>query len=94
MFEIYEVTFEVYIGNELINRQVMQAPKEMLIANFLNTAKQIKNDNRPIKLKMIVPDIFWDEFENKQKILNNCVEVINQAMEVWQNDNRRNQENN
>lgn len=94
MFEIYEVTFEIYIGNELTNRQVMQAPKEIIIANFLNTAKQIKNDNRPIKLNMIVPDIFWDEFENKQKILNNSVEVINQAMEVWQNDNRRNQENN
>lgn len=94
MFEIYEVTFEVWVGDDLINKQMMQAPKEIIIANFLNTAKQIKNDNRPIKLKMIVPEVIWDEFEKKQKILNNGVEVINHAMEVWQNDNARNQENN
>lgn len=87
MFEIFEATFEVWIGNELTNRQVMQAPKEIIIANFLNTAKQIKNDNRPIKLKIIVPDIIWDEFEKKQKVLNNGVEVVNHAMEVWQNEN-------
>ena len=82
MFEIYETTFEVWVGNELINKQIMQAPKEILIANFINTAKQIKNDSRPIKLKMIVPEVIWDEFEKKQKILNNGVEVINQEYEL------------
>ena len=62
----------------------MQAPKEMLIANFVQTAKQIKTDKRPIKLKMIVPNIIWDNFEQKQKTLNNSVEISNDAMSAWE----------
>lgn len=81
MLEMYEVIFEVYIEDKLTNRQQMQAPKEMLMANFAETAKQIKNDQRPIKLKMIVPYTFWDEFEKKQRVLNNEVELINNAYE-------------
>lgn len=62
----------------------MQAPKEMLIANFLNTAKQMKNDRRPIKLKMIRPEMIWDEFEKKQIIVNNEIELSNEAMVAWE----------
>ena len=82
-FEIYEVVFEVYIEERLTNRQQMQAPKDMLIANFLQTAKQIQNDKRPIKIKMIRPEIIWDNFEQKQKVLNNEIELSNNAMVAW-----------
>lgn len=81
---IYEVIFEVYIENKLINRQAMQAPKDMLIMNFLETAKQIKNDQRPIKLKMIRPYTIWDEFEKRQKTLNNEIMLNNNAMDLWE----------
>ena len=75
---------EVYIENKLTNRQQMQAPKEMLIANFVNTAKQMRLDKRPIKLKMIRPELIWDNFEKKQKILYNELELSNDAMIAWQ----------
>lgn len=84
MFETHEVIFEVYIEDKLTNRQQMQAPKEMIIANFVQTAKQIKVDKRPIKIKLIRPEIIWDEFEKKQKILNNEIELSNDAMMAWQ----------
>lgn len=84
MFEPYEVIFEVYIEDKLTNRQQMQAPKEMLIANFLQTAKQIKGDRRPIKIKMIRPEVIWDKFEQKQKVLNNEIELSNNAMVSWE----------
>lgn len=84
MFEMYEVTFEIYIEDKLTNRQTMQAPKEMLIANFMQTAKQIKNDKRPIKIKMIRPEVIWDEFEKKQRVLNNEVELSNDTMIAWE----------
>lgn len=77
---MYEVTFEVYIEGKLTNRQQMQAPKEMLMANFLQTAKQIQNDSRPIKIKMIRQEVIWDNFEQKQKVLNNEIELSNSAM--------------
>ena len=88
MFEPYEVIFEVYIEDKLTNRQQMQAPKEMLIANFLQTAKQIQNDRRPIKIKMIRPEIIWDNIEQKQKVLNNEIELSNNAMVVWEENKK------
>lgn len=86
---MYEVIFEVYIEDKLTNRQQMKAPKQMLIANFVQTAKQIKNDQRPIKLKMIVPVTIWDNFENKQKVLNNEVELNNDAMTAWEENKQK-----
>lgn len=84
MLEMHDVIFEVYIEDRLTNRQQMQAPKEMLMANFLQTAKQIQRDQRPIKIKMIRPETIWDNFEQKQKTLNNEIELSNDAMVAWQ----------
>ena len=84
IFEPYDVTFEVYIEDKLTNRQQMQAPKEMLIANFLQTAKQIQSDRRPIKIKMIRPEEIWDKFEQRRRILNNEIVLSNNAMVAWE----------
>ena len=84
MFETHEVTIEVYIEDKLTNRQQMQAPKEILIANFLQTAKQIQADRRPIKLKMIRPEEIWDNFEQRRRVLNNEIVLSNNAMVAWE----------
>lgn len=84
MLDMQEVIFEIYIEDKLTNRQQMNAPKEVLITNFLQTAKQIKNDQRPIKIKMIRPEVIWDDFEQKQKVLNNEIELSNDAMVAWE----------
>ena len=84
VFEVYEATFEIYVEDKLINKQVAQAPKEMLMATFIQTAKQIRSDKRPMKIKMIVLDVIWDRFENKQKVLNNEVSASNDAMISWE----------
>lgn len=83
-FDIYKVAFEIYIKDKLVQKQMLQAPKEILMAQFLQTAQQIRNDSRPMKIKMIVPDIIWDNFENKQKVLNNEVSASNDAMVSWE----------
>lgn len=88
MFEMHQVTFEIYIEDKLTNRQTMQAPKEMLITNFLQTVKQLSNDKRPIKIKMLRPEIIWDNFENKQKTLTNEIEFSNNAMIAWEEDKK------
>lgn len=62
----------------------MHAPKEMIIANFIEVAKQIKNDQRPIKIKMVRPYTIWDEFEKKQRTLNSEVSLNNNAMDLWE----------
>ena len=55
MLDIQEVEFEIYIEDKLTNKQMMKAPKEILMVNFVNTAKQIQRDQRPIMIKMIRP---------------------------------------
>ena len=92
MFDIYEVIFEIYIEDKLVQRQKIQAPKEILMVNFIQNANQIKDDKRPIKIKMIVPEIIWDCFEQKQKVLNNEVELSNKAMVTWE-ENRKGDNN-
>ena len=84
LFETHEVAFEVYIEDKLVNKQTMQAPKEMIMINFIQTAKQIQNDHRPIKIKMIRPEVIWDNFEQKQKVLNNEIELSNNSMTAWE----------
>ena len=83
-FETYDVIFEIYIEDKLTNRQQIQAPKEMLIINFLQTAEQIQADQRPIKIKMIRPEVIWDNFEQRQRVMNNEIELSNNAMVAWQ----------
>ena len=89
IFEPYEVTFEIYIEDKLTNKQTMQAPKEMLIANFIQTMKQIAGDKRPIRIKMSRPEIIWDRFENKQKTLTNEIIFSNNAMVNWEENNKK-----
>ena len=86
MLEIYEVTLEIYIKDKLIKQQTMQAPKEFLIANFMQTVNQIIEDVRPIKIKMSRPETIWDNFENKQRVLTNEIIFSNNAMLDWEKD--------
>lgn len=80
MFDTHEVTFEVYIQDTLVQRQTMMAPRGILIANFVRMAQMIQNDQRPMCIKMIRPEVIWDEFEHKQKTLKNEIILSNNAM--------------
>ena len=91
VLDIQEVIFEVYIEDKLTNRQQIQAPKDMLIENFIQTARQMQNDQRPIKIKMIRPYTIWDEFEKVQRVLNNEIELSNNAMVAWEESKETNE---
>ena len=88
MFEMHEVTFEIYAEDKLINKQTMQAPKEILMANFMQLSQQIGNDSRPMKIKMIKPTIIYDKFENKEKELDTNAEFKNNAMIAWEDSKK------
>ena len=88
--EIFNATFEIYIEDKLVKRQVLQAPKEMLIANFLQTAKQIRSDQRPMKIRMVNQYVIWDNFENKEKVLDNEISASNEAMIIWEENREAN----
>ena len=83
-FETYAVIHETYIGDQLVNRQQIEAPKEMLMMSFVSNAQQVGNDARPIKLVMVRPDTIWDNFEQKEKKFNHEVVFKNNAMIAWE----------
>lgn len=80
MFEPYEVDVETYIEDKMVNKQTIQAPQQMIIANFIQLMNQVKDDKRPLKIRMTRPEIIWDNFENKQKVLTNEIAFSNNAM--------------
>lgn len=86
MFDIetYEATFEVYLEDKIIKKQTVQAPAEFLVAQYAQIMQQIGNDKRPMKFKMTVPQVIWDEFEGRQKVLNNSSTFSNNAMVAWE----------
>lgn len=50
MMELYDVEFVVYVGNEIIQQNKMQAPRIMIEQNFKSLCNEILNRNE----KMIV----------------------------------------
>ena len=80
MFEPYEVDIETYIEDKVVNKQTIEAPQQMIIANFLQLMNQAKDDKRPLKIRMTRPEIIWNNFENKQKVLTNEISFSNNAM--------------
>lgn len=79
--EEYKVIIETYLGNQLIQRQSLNAPSEILKAQFVGLMQQIMNEDKPYRVRMTVPEVIWDNYEKKQKILTNYVEFRNKLME-------------
>jgi hypothetical protein len=42
-----------------------------------------------MRIKMIVPMTIWDNFENKEKVLDNYVMFSNNAMVSWEESKER-----
>ena len=80
--ETYQVIIETYLGNQCIQRQQLNAPEQVLKMQFMGLIQQIAQENRPMKCKMIVLDIIWDNYEKKQKAIENYVEFRNKLMEM------------
>ena len=92
MFETYEVNVETYIEDKMINKQTIQAPKEIIMVQFAQLYEQVKQDKRPIKIKMTRPETIWDNFENKQKVITNEIAFSNNAMIAFEESKESNKE--
>lgn len=86
MFETYEVAFETYLEDKMVNKQIMQAPKQIIMVNFVQLMNQIKNDKRPIKIRLTRQETILDDFK-KEKVLEHEVAFSNNAMVSWEENN-------
>ena len=87
-FETYDAEFEIYLEDKVIQKQSASAPKEMLMATFVQTMQQIAQDKRAMQFKMKVPIIIYDNFEKQEKTLNNEILFKNNAMISFEENNK------
>ena len=76
-FQTEKVLFEIFLGNQPIQRQQVNAPRAMLEAMFLNYVQELAARNEPMHLKMSGEVEIWDEFENCRKILPKSIDYWN-----------------
>ena len=74
---IEQVIYEIWLGNELIHREQVRAPEDMLKMMFLNYVQQMAGRREPMHLRMSGQDIIWDEFEQKQKVIPKRIDYWN-----------------
>ena len=74
---IEQVTYEIWLGNELIHREQVQAPEDMLKMMFLNYVQQCAARREPMHLRMSGQEVIWDELEQQQKVLPKRIDYWN-----------------
>ena len=75
--ELFDVYFEVLIDEIVVMKFTMRAPADAIIAHFVDTARQIKNDPRHMKLRVVRPELIWDQIDREHRVLENCIEIQN-----------------
>lgn len=73
----YDVIFEQYVGNSLVNSQRAQIPQHIIPSQFMQFAQWVAQSKEPRKIKMARYETIWDKFENKQKIVEYSIEMQN-----------------
>ena len=82
--DTYEVTFKIYNKDKLVQSQTTQAPEEIIKMNFIQLVDQIGRDKRPMKMVMSRPETIWDNFENREKVLDIWTSFSNNAYIAWE----------
>lgn len=78
--EPFVCTFEIKNGQR-IQKQTIQAPKIMLMNQFMSYVQQATRSNDPIRIKMSRTIQIYDNFNQKWIERENSVQFINKAYE-------------
>ena len=74
--ETYEILFEQYVGNQIVNQQRLSGPSIMLQTQFIQACQQIARQS-PMKIKMTRWEEIWNEFVQKMKPVEYSIEFQN-----------------
>lgn len=67
---------EIKIGNQ-IQRQTMMGSTDMIQLQFLQLMQETGHSNQPYKIKLIRKDRIWDNYNNREKVLDNYLQFAN-----------------
>ena len=77
--DINNYMIQVKLGNEILKTQTISAPDIIVQQNFIELCQQVKQDSRPLKIKIFYNDEIFDEYDNSTKKIENSIEYTNQA---------------
>ena len=76
--DVYDAKIEVYIGDQLVQSDSLQAPQIILEQNYLRLVQQIVTDkSRPMSIKLSVKKDVYDDNDNYLRTMWNSVESFN-----------------
>lgn len=78
---IYDVLVEQYVGNQVVSRQQISAPKEVLMMQFMGLCEEAARQPQPIRVKMIRLQTIWDDIAEEEKTLELSMEFRNNRWE-------------
>lgn len=64
--DIFDVTFSIYLDNQIIRQWRMQAPRPFIEIKFIQTVQQIASQSQPMKVIVSREEVIWDQFEETQ----------------------------
>jgi len=76
--EVFICTFEID-ANNVVQRQVMQAPRLMIEQEFLALMQSAANSDKPIRVKLSREVPIYDEFEKQWIKREHSIEFANNA---------------
>lgn len=67
---------EIKMGNQ-IQRQTIMGSDDMVQLQFIQLMQETGNSAQPYKIKLIRQDRIWDNYNSKERILNNYLQFAN-----------------
>ena len=80
--DVYDAKIEVYIGDQLVQSDNLQAPQFVIEQNYLRLLQSIVADkSRPMSIKLLVAQDIYDDNDNYLRTVWNSVESFNYKKE-------------
>ena len=77
----FDAKIEIYIGDQLVQSDNLQAPSIVIQQNYLNLSNQIINESQPMSVKLLVAKDVYDDDDNYVRTIWNSVESFNYKKE-------------
>jgi len=74
--DVFECWLEIEQDGRM-SRQRMVAPRFVIEQQFMALVQQAASVASPVRIKMLRWDTVWDEFEQRQKQIENSIEFTN-----------------
>ena len=78
----FDAKIEIYVGEQLVQSDNLQAPSVIIQQNYLNLLQQVLNEPSPMSVKLLVAKDIYDDNDNYVRTLWNSVESYNYVKEA------------